>query len=280
VLVPRGGLLGLVGALADRQALVAVGAALRPEDEGAAVVSRSLTAVGAPRIPPFEPTLLETVPADSIAMLATNSPGTTIPRALDIAGQPGIAIRRLQADVEKRLGVRLTKDVAPLLGSETVVSVQPGILAPIFTLVARVRSEAASRARLARLRPGAPTRRVGSINVTELELRPGLRVLFTVNRGRLIASTNLSGVLAALRPRRPITEDEGFRTVLGEPREPVTSLLFLDFSQLLGLGERSGLADNPGYTRSRADLQKIRSIGAASSTEGNLTTLELFLEIS
>jgi Protein of unknown function (DUF3352) len=295
VLVPRGGLLGLVGSLADRQALVAIGAGLAPSDNGAELVARSLTAVGGPRIAPFTPTLLDAVPADALALLATNSPGTAIPRALDFAGGAGDAFKRLAADLERRTGVDLEREIAPLLGLETVVFVRrSGTLAPVFTLVAQVRSENAARERLARLQaplaklarrdangrvPAFRTRRVGGLEAFELELRPGLRVAYTLEGGRLIVSTSVAGILAALHPAKPITDSDALETVLSDRPQRVTSLLFLDFSQLLGLGEQSGLADDPRYARSRADLRRIRSIGAASSTEGNLTTLELSLEI-
>src|SRR5215207_124361 len=294
VLVPRRGLLGLIGSLADRQALVAVGAGLRARDEGAELVTRSLTAVGAPRTPEFTPTLLGAVPSDVIAMVATSAPARVLPRVLSFAGGAGTAFQQLRADVEKRSGVDLEEEIAPLLGGETVLSIRRGTPAPVYTLVARVRSEQAARERLARLQaplsrlatrrgggqvPAFRTRRVGATGAYELEVRPGLRILYTVARGRLIVSTSLAGVLGALRPPKAITESEQFRTVLSGRPPRVTSLLFLDFSQLLGLGEQAGLADDPGYARSRADLRRIRSIGAASSTEGNLTTLELFLEI-
>jgi hypothetical protein len=165
----------------------------------------------------------------------------------------------------------------------------------VFTLVARVRDEAAARERLARLQgplerltpargagqvPAFRTRRVGGIEAFEVDVRPGLRIAYAVDRGRLIASTSLAGILGAVRPGKPITASKTFQSVLTDRPSPVSSLLFVDFSQLLGLGEQSGLAADPGYARSRADLRKIRAIGAASSPEGNLTTAELFLEFS
>jgi hypothetical protein len=296
VLIPRGGLLGFLASVADRQALVAVGGSLRPRDGGGAQATlKALTAVGGPGIAEFDPTLLGSVPADSIAMVDTNAPVTVIPRVLAAAGGVGDVFRRLLADIEKRSGVDLVKQVVPLLSGETVLSVRRGTPAPVFTLVARVRDQAAARERLARLQgplsrlaprrgggqvPAFRTRRVAGIEAFELEARPGLRIVYTVDRGRLIASTNLTGILAAVRTPKPITESETFGKVVNGAPSPVSSLLFLDFSQLLGLGEQSGLADDPGYARFRADLRKIRAIGAASSTEGNLTTAELFLEIS
>jgi hypothetical protein len=291
ILIPRGGVLGLVGSLADRQALVAIGAGLRPRDGDAELVARSLTAVGAPRIPPFEPTLLDAVPADSLGMIATNSPGTVLPRALDFLTDSS----GLLAQIRRRSGLDLRTLVTPLLGSETVLFVRRAVLAPVFTLVAPSRDGARTRREAARVltlialqgrratRSNAPsfrTRTISGLRITQVDVRGGLTISYTVSGGRLIVSTSVAGILAALHPDKPITESALFRSVLSDRPPLVTSLLFLDFSQLLGLGEQSGLADDPRFARSRADLQRIRAIGAASSTEGNLTTLEIDLEIS
>ena len=60
----------------------------------------------------------------------------------------------------------------------------------------------------------------------------------------------------------------------------VTSLVFLDFSQLLRLGERTGLTDSQSYLAIREDLSHIKALGAATSGGGNESTTELLLQIS
>jgi hypothetical protein len=59
----------------------------------------------------------------------------------------------------------------------------------------------------------------------------------------------------------------------------VTSLLFLDFSQLLSLGEQTGLVHGSFLRRLTPDLEQIRAAGASSTSGEADTTAELFLQI-
>jgi hypothetical protein len=57
----------------------------------------------------------------------------------------------------------------------------------------------------------------------------------------------------------------------------VSSLLFLDFSRLLTLGEATGLGNSTAYRAAKADLQKVRAIGAATSGNDSESTAEISL---
>jgi hypothetical protein len=59
----------------------------------------------------------------------------------------------------------------------------------------------------------------------------------------------------------------------------VTSLLFFDFSQLLSLGEQTGLIRGATLTALQPDLQKFRAIGLSSTSGESDTTAELFIDI-
>jgi hypothetical protein len=59
----------------------------------------------------------------------------------------------------------------------------------------------------------------------------------------------------------------------------VTSVVFLDFSQLLRLGEQTGLNDSRAYLAVKADLAKVRSVGASSTGSGEDTTTEIRISI-
>ncbi len=76
-----------------------------------------------------------------------------------------------------------------------------------------------------------------------------------------------------------ITDAEGFDEVLGDRPDEVGSLGFLDFSQLLELGEQTGLNDSRAYLAARDDLQKIRAVGVNSSGSEEETTAEILLSI-
>ncbi len=64
----------------------------------------------------------------------------------------------------------------------------------------------------------------------------------------------------------------------GRPDE-VGSLGFLDFSQLLELGEQTGLNDSRSYLAARDDLRKVRAIGVRSSGGEGSSTAEILLSI-
>jgi hypothetical protein len=59
----------------------------------------------------------------------------------------------------------------------------------------------------------------------------------------------------------------------------VTSLLFLELSQLLSLGERTGLTRSASLRRLEPDLARIRAIGLTSTSGEADTTAELSLQI-
>ena len=59
----------------------------------------------------------------------------------------------------------------------------------------------------------------------------------------------------------------------------VSSVLFSDFSQLLGLGEQIGLTSGTRVRELLPDLTKVRPIGLSSMSGESDTTTELRLEI-
>ena len=57
----------------------------------------------------------------------------------------------------------------------------------------------------------------------------------------------------------------------------MSSLLFLDFSRLLTLGEQTGLEASRAYQAAKADLEKVRAIGAHTSGNDSESTAEIAL---
>jgi hypothetical protein len=57
------------------------------------------------------------------------------------------------------------------------------------------------------------------------------------------------------------------------------SIGFLDFSQLLRIAERTGLATLPEYRSARSDLARVRAVGMVSRAQGGETTAEIDLWI-
>ena len=97
--------------------------------------------------------------------------------------------------------------------------------------------------------------------------------------GRVIVSTTRVGLEAAKDPDPPLAGTENFRKAIGDATNPVSSLLFLDFTQLLRLGEQAGLRDNRAYLAIAPDLERVRAVGVSSTTEEGASNAEIFLLI-
>jgi hypothetical protein len=87
--------------------------------------------------------------------------------------------------------------------------------------------------------------------------------------------------VARAAPRRDqfLRLSTAYRATLSSHPQRVTSLLFLDFTQLLSLGEQTGLARSARLRALRADLDKIRAIGLDSTSGEADSTAELYLQI-
>ncbi len=165
-----------------------------------------------------------------------------------------------------------------------------------MVVIARERDPAAAREALATLEvplaqlfaapaagPGqAPEfndRQVDGVTAHQLALAPGLQLDYAVFDGLVVVATSLDGIAAVVshrpsaRPRALVRRDLG-----GSPKP--TSLLFLDLSQLLSLGEQTGLTRSARFLALRPDLDLIHAIGLSSTSGEADTTAELLLQIS
>jgi hypothetical protein len=66
---------------------------------------------------------------------------------------------------------------------------------------------------------------------------------------------------------------------VGNHPDLLSSLVFLDFSRLLTLGEETGLSASSAYRSAKAGLQKVRAIGAITSGTSSESTAEISLLI-
>jgi hypothetical protein len=239
VLAPRGGLGAMAAALLDRGGLEAIGFAAEASAPGARLTLRELVPGATPAQSPRA--LLERVPAGVLF-------------AADV-GDLGAALDRLGAVLG---GVSATeaRELGRALPGETVLWLTPHTGTPTLTLVNQ-----GSRA------PGAPVRLGG---------RP-LRA--AVVAGHVVLSTRASGIAAAQAPGPRLAAGVAYRSVLSGAPARVAALVFLDFSELLRLGEQTGLDANRAYRRVRSDLRKVREVGAVSTGDADQTTVQVELSI-
>jgi uncharacterized protein DUF3352 len=304
LLAAQGGAIGAAGALIDQPALRGAALALAPKGDGAQVVVHSILdpkvskAVNSGK--PFAPKLVDSVPRAAMAYLGL----TRLDRAgarLLAAGLAGggagrqltTLLQRAQKDLVRRAGVDLRRDVLPLLQGEVALWLAPAIPAPVLTLIAATDDEKRTREAFARLQQplarllasGAgqaaawQERDLDGAQAFQLRLGVGIELDYAVFDGKLVVSTSLAGVRAVKQRKASLTENDSFRATLANHPAKVTSLVFLDFGQLLALGERTGLSDSRSYLAVREDLRKVKAVGAAATGNESESTTELFIQI-
>jgi hypothetical protein len=304
LLASQGGAIGAAGALIDQPALEGTGIALTPEEDGAQVVVHNVldpkVNKSVPKGKQFEPTLVSSVPKDAMAYLGLtrlDQAGSRLLQAGLAGGGAGrqltTLLQRAQQDLSKRTGVDINRDVLPLLRGEVALWLAPAIPAPVLTLIAKTDDEKRTREAFADLQqplakllstPGSTSaawqeRDVDGITVFQLRLGVGIELDYAVFDDKLVVSTSLAGVRAVKQRKGSLEDNPSFKATLGGHPNKVSSLVFLDFSQLLALGERTGLSDSRSYLAVREDLRKVKAAGAAATGSDSESTTELFIEI-
>jgi len=293
LLAPRGGPLGLLGALLDQPALRAVALTLTADGTRAHIRVRSdLDPRGRVRPATFRPTLAGALPRDAIGYLGFPSLTKAVPLLLSVGGVGGAggsagetaqlveqAGRALRAE-----GVDFARDLLPLLGGEVAVAVVPVDGTPALALLAKVRDGAATAAALRRLEPAlaklfatgdgaAPSfadAQIGGIAARRLDAGGGAELDYALHDGVLALATGTAPLAAVLRARGSIVENPDYRAVIPDSESELTSIVFFDFSQLLSFFEPLG---------STADLREVRAVGLTSTGGEAQTTAELTFEI-
>jgi hypothetical protein len=187
-----------------------------------------------------------------------------------------------------------------LFDGEGAIAVAPGAgphgasTAPGLVILARVSDEDRARRLLASaelplallLRPpnseATPTwndRQIGDATAHQLAIPGRPELDYAVFRGLVVISTSLPGIAAVVNDPHPLSSTAAFRSTLADRPSRVTSLLFLDFSQLLSLGEKTGLIGGGHFAQLRGTLARVRAAGLVSTSGEDDSTAELTLQI-
>ncbi|MGZ4332317.1 MAG: hypothetical protein ACXVXL_30510, partial [Solirubrobacteraceae bacterium] len=204
-----------------------------------------------------------------------------------------------------RLGTALSAQsvqlgtVLALLHGEAAVALIPSAAGagPAPAIIAHVANQAQARQTLAHLEvplqqlfptpgsgPGLQAEwndeQVAGVIVHQLGVAPGLQLDYAVFDGLAVVSTSADAIGAIAHHTRPMSADAGYRTAVGDQAKRVTSLVSIDFSQLLSLAEQTGLTHGARVGAIGPDLARIHAVGLTSTAGENDTTAELFLQIS
>lgn len=301
LLIPQRGLVGVIAGLLYQPTLQGVSIALTPASGGVQVlVHRALNPqLANGSTTSFVPSLASSVPAGATLFLDVAGLDRVLPRIL---GTIGIGARI--PTLLKKLGTALTaqginvhEDIVSLFQRESAVVISTHGTTPVVTLVARTPHPSATRTVFAQLEgplerlfapAGAAAGQVplfnqvpaGGITAHQLVLAPGLQFDYAVFGGKLVLSTNLDGIARVARHAASILDRPAYRLTLGDHPARVTSLLFLDFNQLLSLDEQTGLIAGARFRALKPDLERVHAIGLDSTSGEADSTAELFLQIS
>jgi hypothetical protein len=304
------GAIGALGSLLySSPALAGVSIAVSPSPSGVhltvhSVLDPTLARVSAAPPAPFVPTLERLIPAGSPFVLDLAGLDGAAPRILGAAAAAGIAGR--VEPLLQRLGGALRAEgvnipsLLSIFHGETAIAVAPAASLsrpPSLVIVTRTADPARTSAQLAGLEvplaqlfpppasgsgqePLFGARTVAGITAQQLSLTPGLELDYAVTGGLVVISTSLDGIAAVVHHEHAIAQEHEFSSTMAGNPQRVTSLLFLDFSQLLSLGEQMGITRNATLTALQPDLQRIRAVGLSSKSGEDDSTAELTLQIS
>jgi hypothetical protein len=184
-----------------------------------------------------------------------------------------------------------------MFAGETAVAVTSQRAKPALLIITHTADQSAVRLRLAALElpleqlfpagsgtsgqaPVFTDHQVRGITIHQLALAPGLDLDYAVFDGLVVVSTGLDAISQVVQRSHTLAGDSSYGEVASDGPAQVTSLLFLDFSQLLSLGEQTGLTRGATFHALAPDLQRIRAVGLRSTSGKTDSTAELFLQIS
>ncbi len=309
LLLAHPGAPGMLGTLLARPTLLGATLSLSPATGGLrarihSAFDPSISGLSGPDARSFTPTLQNVIPAGATLMLDQRGLDRNATRLLVAAAAGGVggSVRPLLSRLGSALGAEGVNvpGVLHLFDGESAVALVPSGTPggnPSLLIVARVADEAGARATLAALEtplsqlfagtaasagqtPVLGDVAVGANSVHELALAPGLRLDYSVARGLVVVSTSRAPVVSVLRHAGALTGDRRYRSVLPMGSGGVSSLVFLDFNQLLNLVGQTGLTRGAHFDALRPDLQRIRAVGIRSTSGEADSTAELFLQIS
>jgi hypothetical protein len=296
----RKGLLGVLGALLYQPTLEGLTVSLSPATSGLQVLVHSVLnpQLAHARPTSFTPSLPGSVPGGAALLLDDTGLNRLLPHLLATIGI-GARIPSLL----KRLGVALTAqgvdvdaDIVSLFLRESAVIISTHGAAPVITVITRTPDPSLTRTVFADLeepleRLFAPAGAAagqsplfnqvlaGGVAAHQLVLAPGLQFDYAVIGNRLVLSTSLAGIAGVARDTNSIVGSQAYRLTLGNRPARVTSLLFLDLSQLLRLDEQTGLISGARFLALKPDLERVHAIGLDSTSGEAESTAELFLQI-
>lgn len=262
---------------------------------------------------PFEPELDQEISGDALVYLGVGDPGASAAQLVDEAASTApelfSGLRLVNKRLQRTSGANIQRDLLPLLEGEAALTVEPPAspgqqqqaepdpsdpLLPaeqggppyLALLASGVDAERAQRDLAELQRPLAAaidprsgqtpvfeTREISGVQAQSLRLSRVVDLTYAAFDDQFIVGSSPLAVERTRAPGETLAESEPYEEATdGFPDEP-SLLLYLDFENLLALGERLFLAEDPAYARVATDLRAGRAAAlAVTREEQRLTT--------
>jgi hypothetical protein len=251
--------------------------------------------------PRFEPELPERLPADSLAYVGIGEPRSAVSALVSQAGReaPGVAaaFEGLVEGLSEQVDLR--GELLDSLGDEAAFSLEPrpadgGPQLPFLQFLASGVDEEEARSALAELQgplaasvnPGsagaAPVfsqQEIEGVEAQSLQISPTVELTYAIFDALAVIATDPEGVAQLARDEGGLEGSDRYERATEDFDDEVSLLAYLDLEQLVKLGERLGLAEDPLYATFASDFRRLEALGfeVAAGDELLVTDARLLL---
>ena len=247
---------------------------------------------------PFDPTLAGRLSPDALAYLGIGDPEGAVKALLAqaSAAAPGIAsgFEDLVEELRRTDEIDISKDFLPTLGDEAAFALEPRLSesesdpTPYLQFIADdVDSERARRALASLQRPiaaainpqiglQAPTfedTEVEGVQARTLRVSPAVELTYAVLDDLATVATSSDGIARLAMDEGGLSDSERFEQATGDMSGDPSLFAYFNLAELVAVGERLGLAEDPVYATFAVEFRALDSLGVAvSSSEESLDT--------
>lgn len=250
-------------------------------------------------LPGYEPTLTEEVKSDALVYLGVGDPAASaaslVAQAASTAPDLFQGLEKFARRLQRRDKINVERDLLPLLEGEAALTIEPekapgnepdagpegvpGIVeptgVPYLAMLATGVDVPEALQDLAELQgpiaaavdisagqsPVFETREIDGIEAQSLRLSRVVDLTYAGADDQLIVATSPAAIERNAAEGESLSDSDAFRAAAESFDDEVSMLAYFDFPDLLSLGERLFLAEDPAYARYALDL---RTLGAAA----------------
>jgi hypothetical protein len=243
--------------------------------------------------PSYEAKLPDVAPAGALAYMSFKDLEGQLSKLRDVFAQVEPEFERDIGRFENEIGVSLEEDIGPLFAGEGAVYVRRGAFIPEVTIVLEVDDEEQAVAvvddLVAGLREHLPlgeptTTDIGGIEARQIDIEPPVSIFYAAFDGRLVVTTQRSGISDLREEGDRLSDDESFRDALSDSDMPseTAGFAYVNLRETIPyVLEYVGAAGEGGSMPEELDrnLEPLQHLVFFSTREGNVLEFSGFLAV-